>query len=91
MLALLLAMIFFSSLSRGLTLGVSYVVGLFGSIGVYRTFFHRLRHFPGPRGAALSKLWQVWKCRDSNNHLILDDLYKRYGPFVRTGRSLQDT
>lgn len=66
----------------------SYLVGLFGSIAIYRLFFHRLRHFPGPRLAALTKLWHVYKCRDSRNHLVLDALHKKYGTIVRTGEIL---
>lgn len=66
-------------------LGLAYLMGLLGSIAVYRLFFHRLRHFPGPRLAALTKLWHVFKCRDSRNHLVLDALYKKYGIIVRTG------
>ncbi|PVI04480.1 cytochrome P450 [Periconia macrospinosa] len=63
------------------------MTSLFSSIGVYRVFFHKLRSFPGPYLARVSKLWHVWKCvkSRSRNHLILDDLYKQYGDFVRTG------
>ena len=62
-----------------------YSVTLFTSIAIYRIYFHRLRHFPGPRLAAVSKLWHVWQCRDSRNHLVLENLHQQYGPFVRTG------
>lgn len=62
-----------------------YLFGMFTSISIYRLFFHRIRHFPGPRAAAVSKLWSVYQCRDSRNHLFLDDLHKKYGNFVRTG------
>ncbi|ORX94170.1 cytochrome P450 [Clohesyomyces aquaticus] len=65
--------------------GALYLFGLFGSMVIYRIFFHRLRKFPGPTGAAVSKLWHVWKCRNSQNHLVLESLYKTYGQFVRTG------
>lgn len=62
-----------------------YILGLFSSITIYRIFFHRLRHFPGPRLAAVTKLWHVFQCRDSRNHLVLDSMHKQYGNFVRTG------
>lgn len=64
-----------------------YLFGLFSSISVYRLFFHRLRHFPGPRLAALTKIWHVYQCRDSRNHLVLNSWYKQFGAFVRTGGS----
>ncbi len=64
----------------------SYLLGLYGSMIIYRTFFHRLRHFPGPRLAATTKLWHVFQCRDSRNHLVLDSMHKKYGDFVRTGK-----
>lgn len=63
-----------------------YMIGLFSSITIYRLFFHRLRHFPGPRLAAVSKLWHVFKCRDSRNHLVLESMNQQYGSFVRTGK-----
>ncbi|KAI0394542.1 cytochrome P450 [Xylariaceae sp. FL0594] len=63
----------------------SYFTGLFTSIVIYRLYFHRLRHFPGPSGAAVSKFWHVWKCFERSNHLVVHDLYKRYGPIIRTG------
>ncbi|KAF3389060.1 hypothetical protein F1880_003177 [Penicillium rolfsii] len=62
-----------------------YLLGMFTSIATYRLLFHRIRHFPGPRAAAVSKLWSVYQCRDSRNHLFLDNLHKKYGNFVRTG------
>lgn len=62
-----------------------YLVSLFSSIAVYRLFFHRLRHFPGPKLAAVSKLWQVVLCWDSRGHLLLEDWRQKYGAFVRTG------
>ncbi|KAJ5305867.1 cytochrome P450 [Penicillium antarcticum] len=64
---------------------ICYYLSLPSSIGVYRIFFHRLKQFPGPKLAALTKLWHVWKCRDSRGHLVLQSWYEQYGEFVRTG------
>ncbi|KAF2438378.1 cytochrome P450 [Karstenula rhodostoma CBS 690.94] len=64
-----------------------YLCGLLGSMAIYRLFFHRLRSFPGPRLAAVSKLWHVWLCRYSKNHLVLESWRQKYGTFVRTGPS----
>ena len=65
---------------------VGYLFGLFSSIVLYRLSpSHRLRKFNGPRLAAVSKLWQVWQCRDSRNHELMSRLHEKYGDFVRTG------
>lgn len=64
---------------------ISYCSGLFGSIVLYRLYFHRLRSFTGPRAAAASKLWHVWKCRGGQNYLVIEDLHRKYGPIIRTG------
>ena len=72
---------------RSLLIVGTYGATLFMSMAFYRLFLHRLRGFPGPFWAKVSKLWHVGKCiqTSSQNHLVLDQLYKNYGEFVRTG------
>lgn len=77
-----------SSTSVTLHLTLCHLLGLFGSIIIYRIAFHPLRRFPGPVFAKLSKLWHIWGCRTSQNHLFLDNLRKKYGDFVRTGMDI---
>jgi hypothetical protein len=62
-----------------------YLSSLLSSIVIYRVFFHKLRHFPGPRLAAISKLWHVWQSRNSKNHLVMWSMFEQYGTVVRTG------
>jgi hypothetical protein len=76
----------YKSYVGALALNFCYLTSLFASIIVYRLYFHRIRYFPGPCMAATSKLWHVWQCRDSRNHLVLEQLYQKYGKFVRTGK-----
>lgn len=64
---------------------VSYATALFASIIIYRAFFHRLRHFPGPPLAAVSKFYHVSKVLDAKQYLFLDGLRQVYGDYVRTG------
>ncbi|KAJ6160293.1 hypothetical protein N7470_003689 [Penicillium chermesinum] len=65
---------------------VSYFTGLYSSILLYRVFFHRLRKFPGPFMAKVSKLWHVFKLAPrSDNFRVLDELHTQYGDYVRTG------
>ena len=66
-----------------------YLLGLASSMLLYRTLLHPLAKagFPGPWYARVTKLWHVWACRHSKNHLVLDALRVEYGDFVRTGRS----
>ena len=63
-----------------------YTLSLLTSIFIYRRYCHRLRHFPGPFMASVTKLWQTTKTLDSQNHILLDGLHKKYGDFVRTGK-----
>ncbi|KAI0892636.1 cytochrome P450 [Annulohypoxylon nitens] len=74
-----------ASVSTTMLLSSSYATGLFTSIVIYRKFFHRLRHFPGPWMAGATKFWHVWKCRTGQNYLVLEELRKQYGPVIRTG------
>ncbi|KAF8849089.1 cytochrome P450 [Acephala macrosclerotiorum] len=73
------------AIRTGLQTIAGYLLALFISMTVYRVFFHRLRHFKGPLGARISKIWHTWHVRHSQNHLVLDRLYREYGTFVRTG------
>lgn len=75
-----------ASLVQTIYLATCYLSSLFTSIAVYRLMFHRLKQFPGPELAAVTKLWHVWKCRDSRGHLVLQAWYEKYGEFVRTGK-----
>ncbi|KAF2260598.1 putative benzoate 4-monooxygenase cytochrome P450 [Lojkania enalia] len=78
---------FYQSFKASMIISTVYLLGLLASIVVYRRFFHRLRSFPGPTLASITKLWHVAHSLDSQNHLLLDGLYKKYGDFVRTGPS----
>ena len=63
-----------------------YLGAILASVATYRAFFHRLRGFPGPPIAKISKLWHVYQVRDGKNYLFLEDMRKQYGQFVRTGK-----
>jgi Holliday junction resolvasome RuvABC ATP-dependent DNA helicase subunit len=54
-------------------------------MGIYRVFFHRLRGYPGPFLAKLSQLWRVWRNLREENYLVLDELHRTYGEYVRVG------
>lgn len=62
-----------------------YTLCLLASISVYRLFFHRLREFPGPILASVSKFWHLAHSLDSKNHILLEKLHQEYGDFVRIG------
>ena len=74
-----------SSLYETFLLVSSYSAALFTSMVIYRKYFHRLRHFPGPWLAGATKFWHVYQCRDGRNHLLLERLRHQYGPIIRTG------
>ncbi|KUJ12976.1 cytochrome P450 [Mollisia scopiformis] len=75
----------FLAIAAEAQLEAAYLLALFTSMTGYRLFFHPLRHFPGPLGARISKIWHVWHVRHAQNHLVLDKLHHEYGTFVRTG------
>lgn len=67
--------------------GFCFNVGLASSIAAYRLLFHRLRRFPGPWGAKLSRFYAVsLASKGLQYHLELQKLHDQYGDFVRTGQ-----
>lgn len=76
-----------AGIRNGVSVAGSFTLALFLSMAIYRTFFHRIRHFPGPRLARVSKLWHTYHCLNGQNHLLLERLHRQYGDFVRTGPS----
>jgi hypothetical protein len=76
-----------SALARASLAGVSFNLGLFASLAIYRLYFHRLHRFPGPWVARLSRWYAVERAASSGlqYHLELQKLHQRYGDFVRTG------
>ena len=69
---------------------LSFLTGVGAATMIYRSFFHRLRRFPGPWGAKVSRLYSVWISKRSGfkYHLELEKLHVEFGDFVRTGSSL---
>ena len=77
------------SLFRTLAIAVSYLTALWTSMTVYRLFFHRLRSFPGPLPAKVSKLWHSYQAIPKlDSFRWLARLHEEYGDVVRTGTYL---
>lgn len=75
-----------SALARVALLSTSFNTAVFLSIGVYRVFFHRLRRFPGPAPAKVSRFWSAYKAsRDLQYFKLVSQWNKQYGDFIRTG------
>lgn len=64
-----------------------YLAGLTFSIILYRSLWHRLRDFPGPKLARVSGWWWTWRyARRLHMYDELMALHAEYGDFVRIGR-----
>ncbi|KAH8828634.1 cytochrome P450 [Flagelloscypha sp. PMI_526] len=65
---------------------VAFNASLWTSIAVHRLFIHRIRKFPGPWPAKLSRLWAFWIQKDDMQmHLIMQQLHDQHGDIVRIG------
>ncbi|KAF4457417.1 hypothetical protein F53441_658 [Fusarium austroafricanum] len=63
-----------------------FISGLYGSMVVYRFFFHPLRRFPGPIFAPLSSLYAVsMSMKKFHMFSEVQKLHNTYGDFVRLG------
>ncbi|PYH91424.1 cytochrome p450 monooxygenase [Aspergillus ellipticus CBS 707.79] len=62
------------------------VAGIYTSMMIYRVFFHRLRHFPGPFSARLSNIFStLLSAKDLHLYEEVEKLHNTYGDFVRLG------
>lgn len=57
-----------NAILRTSSVGAAFFFGLYASMLLYRAFFHRLRHFPGPFAARLSKFYQYVLLAYSNHY-----------------------
>lgn len=65
---------------------IAAFTGLFSSILVYRAFFHRLRHFPGPFPARLSTFYMTYfSATRGQIYRDIQALHQQYGDYVRVG------
>ncbi|KAF2802071.1 cytochrome P450 [Mytilinidion resinicola] len=74
-----------SLLSLIFKINLLYTATLFLSVAIYRRFFHRARHFPGPLFASLTKFWAFFTLYSGNYHRTTRALHQKYGDFVRVG------
>ena len=89
-LSVILARLLQIQYAQAMHLGVlvigSYLTALWMSMLIYRSFFHRLNAFPGPRLAKLSKFYQVFTGLRLDAFRRSHKAHQKYGNFVRTGK-----
>ncbi|KAI0384996.1 cytochrome P450 [Hypomontagnella monticulosa] len=68
-----------------LLLNSAFMAPLFTSMLIYRSLEHPLKDFPGPRLAAVSKLWHFHQIFKKQNYILLEEIRNEYGSHVRTG------
>lgn len=67
---------------------ILFLVSMITSLAVYRLSpFHPLAAYPGPVVFKLTRLAAFWVCLGGKQHIFYDQLHKRYGPYVRTGKT----
>ncbi|CAH0058651.1 unnamed protein product [Clonostachys solani] len=65
---------------------LTFLLGLFASMLIYRAGFHRLRSFPGPNLARISSIYGARMAMRRFKYFDeVDQLHKVYGDFVRIG------
>lgn len=64
----------------------SLIVGIYSSMMIYRSFFHRLHRFPGPFLARFTNLYITFKIWNKMHlHEDVRKLHEKYGDVVRVG------
>ena len=64
-----------------------YLVGLYGSLVVYRIFFSSVKDFPGPFLSKITSLGFSARLKNNDAHRKVLELHRKYGHFVRLGSS----
>ena len=64
-----------------------YLVGIYGSLVIYRIFFSPLKGFPGPFLSKITNLNFSARLKNSDAHEKVLALHRKYGHFVRLGSS----
>ncbi|KAM5360590.1 Tryprostatin B 6-hydroxylase [Fusarium oxysporum] len=66
----------------------TFIAGIYGSMVIFRFFFHALRRFPGPTFAPISSLYAVsMSMKKFHMFSEMQKLHNTYGDFVRLGPS----
>lgn len=79
---------FIRAVSLTASMSAAYLAALWTSMIIYRFFFHRLNHFPGPALARTSKFYHVSCLGKMDNYRKLAGWHQKYGNFVRIGKSI---
>lgn len=74
------------SIQHALHWTLAAIAGVYVSMVLYRAFFHRLRHFPGPFAARLSTFYMTYLSgRRGQVYEDVRALHNKYGDYVRVG------
>jgi hypothetical protein len=61
------------------------LLAVFVGRAIYRRYFHPLRNVPGPWLASITGLWFLSIHFNPQQHWIIVNLHRKYGPIVRIG------
>lgn len=91
--ALLLAFVFtlgygpLSAIAMTIYVAISFNIGVLSSMIIYRLFLHRLRKFPGPFWAKITRFYAVYISKRRMQYFLdLQEFHRTYGDVVRTGK-----
>ncbi|GME27678.1 cytochrome p450 [Neofusicoccum parvum] len=74
------------ALLKASVITTAFTAGLYFSMSIYRLFLHRLRKFPGPWGAKLSRFYvTAASAKKVMYHKEIKQWHEKYGDFIRTG------
>lgn len=63
----------------------SYLIGVYGSLAIWRLFLNPLNDLPGPYWARLGNLYMSANFKNSDAYYKLQEMHQKYGRIVRVG------